>query len=171
VLAYDHLHLLQRQRGLVAPTLDGPATDAQTALESTLNKTSQSADERLKSFAKVFIEFCLMNRNMYNIFFMARGSRVDEEQPALEIQSIRNQMFGLLRQAIQACLDAKYSDELVLAYARIFFYTLHGILATYKGSEEELTALMERLAPTFELAVDVMIAGFNTNAKRGSDIA
>ena len=42
-----------------------------------------------------YIHFCLKNRNMYDIFFNAKSSRVDEEEPELEINKLRLEIFEL----------------------------------------------------------------------------
>ncbi len=134
-------------------------------LESILGDREQSPQVRLKLFCRAFLEFCLLNRTMYNIFFMVRATRVDEEAPTLEINQIRNQLFAMLRRAIGACLPAGSTDEQVLAFARIYFFTVHGMIATYTGSEEGYEALIGRLGATFDLASDVMLAGFLQNLK------
>lgn len=137
----------------------GPLEELQQQMESAWHDDTLPADERLKSLTRRFIRFCLLHRNMYNILFMTKASRVDEAEPHLAVQQMRNQLFGLLRQAIQECLhDA--DGEQALAYARIYFYALHGIVGTYMSSAESFEQLTERLSPTFDLAVDVMLAGF-----------
>jgi AcrR family transcriptional regulator len=147
-----------------------PLQSLQQQMEAALQKKEASPDDRLKSVTRTFIEFCLANRNMYTIFFMTKASRVDEQQPELEVQQLRNRLFGLLRQAVQHCLPAGCSDDLLLAYTRIYFFTLHGIIGTYTSSEEPLDQLLERLAPTFDLAVDVLLAGCKQTVKTGDDL-
>ncbi len=137
-----------------------PLHSLREQMETVLQNKELTAEDRLKTITRVFTHFCLQNRNMYTIFFMARASRVDEEQPELEIQKLRNQLFGLLRQAVQGCLHPTLADDLLLAHTRIYFFTLHGIVGTYTNSDEPLDELMERLGPTFDLAVDVLLAGF-----------
>lgn len=146
-----------------------PLTDLRRQMEAVLEETTRSPEERLRSITRHFLQFCFLHRNMYTIFFMVQSTRVDEEEPALEVNKTRNQLFGLLRQAVQATLPAGQSDELVLAYARIYFYTLHGIVGTYTDSEEPCDTLMERLAPTFDLAVDVLLSGFKQTSNMGVD--
>jgi AcrR family transcriptional regulator len=143
----------------------GPLQSLQQQLEAVLQDQALSPDDRLKRFCKTFIQFCLLNRTIYTILFTAKGSRVDVEDPALEVQKARNRLFGLLRQAVKGCLPPGQTDDQVLAYARILFFTLHGILGLYTGSEEPLHVLMDRLGPTFELAVDVMLAGIKQTAQ------
>lgn len=147
----------------------GPLQSLREQMESILHNQDASPDNRLRSLSRLFIHFCLSHRNMYSIFFMAKATRVDLEEPTLEVQKLRNQMFGLLRQAVRECLPPGQTDDQVLAYARIHFFTLHGIIGTYTASDEPLDALMERLAPTFERAVEVLLAGFKHAAEKETD--
>ncbi len=128
-------------------------------MESILLHHDLSPEERLKGISREFIRFCLQNRTMYTIFFGAKSVRVDEERPALEINQLRNGLFRLLQQALQDCLDG-HRDDLLLTSARIFFFTIHGIVGTYTYSDETPEALMARLSPTFDEAVDVLLLGF-----------
>jgi AcrR family transcriptional regulator len=138
----------------------GPLKWLHRQMEAVLKDDKVQPKDRLKSVTREFIQFCLGNRNMFTIFFMVKASRVDEEEPQIEIQRLRNQLFGLLRQAVQNCLDEDASEDYVLACARIYFFTLHGILGTYFPSEEPVQALLSRLEPTFELTTDVLVEGF-----------
>lgn len=137
-----------------------PLRHLYSQLSEVVLNTKMSPYERVREMTRRFIDFCFLNRNMYAIFFMTRASRVDEEKPVLEIQKLRNELFGLLHTAIMDCLPVGTGDELVLAYARIHFYALHGMIATYLNSEEPLDAIQNRLMPTFDLAVDVLLEGF-----------
>lgn len=146
----------------------GPLQELHQEMAAVLGDNALTAEERLKKASRSFIRFCLLNRTMYTLFFMIKASRVDEE-PAEELQKIRISLFGLLQQALLVCLGPQINEEEALAYSRIYFYTLHGIVGTYTHSEEQLEALMERLTPTFELAVEVMLAGCLQTIKRGDE--
>lgn len=134
-------------------------------METLLSDASATADDKLKCISREFIQFCLLNRNMYSVFFLMRATRVDDEEAALEVNKQRNRLFGLLKNAIHKCLDGE-TEEKVLAYSRIYFFTLQGIVGTYTNSAEQVDNLMERLTPTFDLAVDVMIAGFKQTSSK-----
>ncbi|XEC96556.1 TetR/AcrR family transcriptional regulator [Paenibacillus tarimensis] len=118
--------------------------------------------QKLSKVSQEIIRFCLTHRSMYSIFFAAKAARVDEEDPELEINQLRNSLFRLLGESLQHCLKITGNDERMLAYSRIYFYTLQGIIGTYAISEEPLKELFERVGPTFELAVQVLVAGFET---------
>jgi len=119
-----------------------------------------SPEEKLQGISLTFIEFCLTNRSMYNLFFNVKSARVDEEAPELEINKIRNALFGKLTSMIQASLQIDSKDERLLMYTRIYFFTLHGIVASYSHSEEPVEQLMLRLTFTFQQAIAVLLSGF-----------
>lgn len=145
-----------------------PLKALQQEMEAILSDPARGPEERLRRISRTFIHFCLANRSMYSVFFMAKAERVDEPEPVLEINHLRNHLFGLLRQAVQDVLPPRrQTEEQVLAYARTHFFMLHGIITTYRGNEEPFDALIERLAPTFELAISVMLAGFKQITRPG----
>lgn len=145
----------------------GPLQSLQGEMETILQDPTPSPDDRLIQICRSFIRFCLTNRTMYRIFFMVRSDRVDAATTTLDLNKTRNYLFSLLRRAVQACLPPHVTDEQSLAYARITFFTIHGILATYTDSPEPLEELTLRLAPTFDLAVTVLLAGFKQTAQNG----
>jgi len=124
---------------------------------------------RLKTICREKIEFCLVNRTMFTIFFGANSSRVDEESPELEINQLRISLFNLLKQAIQNYLLIEQQDERLLAFSRICYYTLHGIVGTYTYSSESAEQLMERLTPTFDLTFESLLIGFRYQLDQGGN--
>ncbi|MGZ0050259.1 TetR/AcrR family transcriptional regulator [Brevibacillus gelatini] len=137
----------------------GPLQSLAEQMERTLADEALPPREKLREISRQFIRFCLGNRNMYTLFFMVKATRIDVEEPEKELQALRTHLFGLLRRAVLHALPKEAAEEEALAFARIYFYTLHGIVGTYTHSEEPLDSLLERLSPTFELAVDVILAG------------
>jgi len=128
-----------------------------------------SPEERLSDICLTWIRFCLANRNMYEVFFSANAGRVDEEEPPQELNRVRNEMFGMLKQALQGCLPPGTSDERLLAYARIMFYMAHGIVGSYRYSRESADELMARLTPTFRDAFRALLIGFGAMIEKGDD--
>ncbi|EJL41946.1 TetR/AcrR family transcriptional regulator [Brevibacillus agri] len=137
----------------------GPLQSLAEQMERTLADEAVPPEAKLREISRQFIRFCLGNRNMYTLFFMVKASRIDVEQPEKELQALRSHLFALLRRAMQLSLPEEVGEAEALAFSRIYFYTLHGIVGTYTHSEETLDGLLERLAPTFDLAVDVILAG------------
>ncbi len=145
----------------------GPLDSLQGEMEAILQDQTVAPEERLAQISRTFLHFCLSNRTMYRIFFMVKAERVDITGPSFDLNRTRNHLFSLLRQAIGECLPPDVTEERVLAYARILFFTLHGILATYTESTEPLEQLIERLSPTFDLAISVVVTGAKQTAQTG----
>lgn len=132
-------------------------------------RQQQPPQDQLSDLCLTWIRFCLTHRNMYEVFFSANAIRVDEADPRPELNRVRNEMFGMLKQALQSCLPAGTDEERLLAYARITFYMAHGIVGTYRYSRESLDELMERLMPTFRDAFRALLIGFGTMIEKGED--
>ncbi|MED4755615.1 TetR/AcrR family transcriptional regulator [Brevibacillus choshinensis] len=145
-----------------------PLQALQQQMENVLSQHTLSPEDQLKKVSTQFIEFCLLHRTMYTLFFIVKASRIDvEAEPSTELQKLRTKLFGTLRQALLQCLPSGGKEEQVLAFARIYFYTLHGIIGTYTQSEETMEQLKERLASTFEMSVEVVLAGSKQMMDRG----
>lgn len=146
----------------------GPLRSLRDQLEAVLKDGALPPDQRLAQVSQTFIHFSLANRSMYGLFFMAEAERVDLPDSKREITALRNHLFGLLKRAVADCLTPGLSDEQILAYGRIYFFALHGIISTYNASVEPLEVLLERLGPTFDLTFTVLLAGFRETAQKGA---
>lgn len=124
--------------------------------------------DKLKGISREYIYFCIKNRNMYAVFINTKSSRMDVAEPELEINKLRAEIFGVLMQVIQQCLSIPKNAQL-LAFTRVFYYNLNGILTTYSDMHEPIEVLMERLTPTFELAVETLVLGFKEKLKQGEE--
>lgn len=102
---------------------------------------------------------------MYDIFLNAKSSRVDEK-PELEVNQLRLEIFELLKSIIRENLSIS-NDEQLLAFSRIFYYQLNGVLSTYSYQYEPLDILMERLKPTFNLAIEILLLGSQEKLSKG----
>lgn len=138
--------------------------DLHNQLHQITRKNTLTAEEKLKRISREYIHFCLKNKNMYDIFFNAKSSRVDVEEPELEINKLRIEIFELMKFVIQECLIISNNDQL-LAFSRIYYFHLNGILSTYSYQHEPLDVLMDRLAPTFDLAIEILLLGFKEKLK------
>ncbi|KIL39851.1 hypothetical protein SD70_17465 [Gordoniibacillus kamchatkensis] len=137
-----------------------PLEELRGRMETAASEPGASAVERMQKLSRVFIEFCLGNRGLYGIFFGVNSERVDTASPSSEINRLRLGLFNLLRRTLGEALGLPDGERL-LACSRIYFYQIHGIAATYSHSKESADALMERLTPTFDEAVAVLMLGFN----------
>lgn len=135
----------------------------QKELHAISKEDSLSADSKLTKISIEYISFCLKNRSMYDIFFNAKSSRVDVE-PELEINKLRIEIFELLKSVIGENICTS-DDEQLLAFSRIFYYHLNGVLSTYSYQHESSEVLMKRLQPTFNLAIEILLLGFQEKLK------
>lgn len=137
----------------------GPLLDLRQRMEAEVQHPARSAEDRVRRTSRTYVEFCLAHRAMYPVLLIARATRVDVEAHDLEIQRERNRLFASYRRALAEFLGLRPDEERSLASARVAFFTLHGIVMTYQASPESYDQLMQRLGPTFELAIAVMLAG------------
>lgn len=148
-----------------------PLQQLREQMESTLQAEGLSPDERMHGLCHGFIRFCMMHRHIYSLIFMTRASRVDAEAPELEVNRVRIHLFGLIREGLRGALPAGMAEERLMAYARVVFFSLHGVVSTYLEGEESFDQLMERLGPTFDLAVAVLLSGIRETARGEGDRA
>lgn len=146
-----------------------PLLRLQEEFRGILQSKDNPPEHNLQEVCLAFIRFCLANRNMHDVFFNANAARVDEAHPELELNKARNELFGMLTEALQACLRIGRSDERLLAYSRISYYTLYGIVGTYTQSSESADELLARLTPTFRGAFEALLIGFTHMLNEGVD--
>jgi AcrR family transcriptional regulator len=134
-----------------------------------IKKTDQNPELKIKEESKAFIQFCFENQSMFPIFLGAESQRVDEKDPKSELNKTRIELFHIFMTTLQECFINIENEATLLAFSRIFFYTLHGIAATYSTSSETAEELMERLHTTFDSAVDILISGFRQKMIQGEE--
>jgi AcrR family transcriptional regulator len=142
-----------------------PLETLKIQIESISLQMDLTPEEKLKTISLKFIHFCLLHRNIYTTFIGVKASRVDLEESMSEINKMRISLFKLLEKALRYCFVIERNDELLLMYSRIYFFTLHGIVSTYTHSEEPLESMMERLLPTFEESLEVLLIGIKEKLK------
>ncbi|WP_067727439.1 TetR/AcrR family transcriptional regulator [Oceanobacillus damuensis] len=130
---------------------------------------SDSPEDRLKKISNEFIQFCLRNKNVFSIFINAKSTRLDELNPDMEINKVRLEIFALMKQMLGESLSIPDNTEQLMAFSRIYFYNLYGILNTYSYQHEPTEVLIERITPTFTLAFDILIMGFKEKLKEGEE--
>lgn len=131
-----------------------------------ISAKDSSPSERLNRLSQSYILFGLTYKNMYRVFINTEASRVDEEEPELEINKLRQSIFAELEKVIAQCLSISKGEESLL-FTRVFFYTLHGIVTTYLDSNESVDELYNRLKLTFEAAVESLLLGFQAKLDLG----
>jgi hypothetical protein len=138
-----------------------PLQQLKAKLDALANDGFLTSDTKLQRLSEQFISFCLENRSMYAIFFEVKSVRVDEAEPELEINRMRNQMFNIIVQLLKTNLNLSEGEQL-LSFSRIYFYMLRGIVGTYTLSDESVDSIMTRLSSTFHDAFESLLLGFHT---------
>ncbi|MGO4548160.1 TetR/AcrR family transcriptional regulator [Paenibacillus sp. 2TAB23] len=131
-----------------------------TSLDMLSDDAFLSSDEKLRRLNEQLIRFCLDNRSMYSIFFEANSARVDESEPELAINRMRQHVFHIISRLLGTYLNLPDGDGL-LSCSRIYFYMLRGIVGSYTQLEESADSIMARLSPTFHAAFDALLLGFD----------
>ncbi|MCM3627680.1 TetR/AcrR family transcriptional regulator [Paenibacillus glycanilyticus] len=137
-----------------------PLLEAQRNIDVIANRTSLSPEAKLKAISMEFLRFCLQHKSIYQVVFMVKGVRVDEEEPVLEINRLRINLFKAIGQALQDVFPIQPSSDRLLRFNRIYFFMLNGIINTYLLTDESLSDLMNRLSPAFDEAFDTLLTGF-----------
>jgi len=144
-----------------------PLQNLKQQMEEIIEQTNIQPKNKLKAVSQQFIHFCLSNRTMFHIFFYTKPTRVDQDKPEIEVNKMRIELFNLIKQSLQTCLQIDRNDPRMLSFGRIYFYTLHGIVGTYENSEESAEELVERLEETFDDTIDVLLYGFHQKIRIG----
>ncbi|MCQ6558783.1 TetR/AcrR family transcriptional regulator [Paenibacillus mendelii] len=122
----------------------------------------QKADplEILIEVCEEYVVFCLTNSSFYTVLF-AGSVRVDEKEPELEANRIRNRLFGHLDRALRLALTGNHGDEPEAAInrTRALFFMVQGYVSTYSDHVEPLDEVMERTLPYLEQGIRTLVAG------------
>lgn len=132
-----------------------------------ISECEADPEKRVRGICMSWIRFCLSHRNLYEVIFNVAADRVDEAEPKLELNRMRNELFGMLKEALRGCLPADAGEDRLLACARITFYMAHGIVSTYRHSPETTDELTARLGPTFRDAFRALLVGFGAMIREG----
>lgn len=142
----------------------GPMQELKEKLTALSQASAHDPDGALRAIGLEFIRFSLDHHAKYSLFLQAKATRVDDDSAASEIQRLRSDWFSILKGAVAASIPAAQPGEQLLAYARSYFFMLHGVVATYVRGPEPTAQVMERLETTFVLAMDALLAGLRTHA-------
>lgn len=134
-----------------------------------LERNGAAPRERLAAVCREYAVFCLTHGSFSNVLIISGAGRVDETDPELELNRIRNRLFSHLARAANEAANAGGGSapaEEALARARVLFYYLQGYVQTYLGSEEPIKELLERTLPTFRRGIDLLVAGIHAEETR-----
>jgi AcrR family transcriptional regulator len=144
-----------------------PLIELKQRLEHLASRSEVPPESNLKEISMEFIRFCLLNKSLYSMFLITKGTRVDDAEPELPINKLRIELFQQIGKGLQTCLQLKSDDDRLLTFNRIYFFMLHGIVSTYSHSEESLPDMMNRLSSTFEEAFEALLIGFTSKTANG----
>ncbi|UVI31688.1 TetR/AcrR family transcriptional regulator [Paenibacillus spongiae] len=115
----------------------------------------------LTGICKEYVTFCLTNGSFYTVLF-AGSVRVDEEDPELAVNRIRNQLFGHLDRALHLALADRTQDngpEAMINRTRALFFMVQGYVSTYTDHVEPIEAIMERTLPYLDQGIRTLVEG------------
>jgi AcrR family transcriptional regulator len=141
--------------------------DLKARFEKIAKQSGLSPKAKLKEISMAFIRFGLLHKSIYQVILMVKGVSIDEEEPELEINKIRIDIFKMIGQVLQENVPVPPSQDCLLTFNRIYFFMLHGIVCTYLQASEPLTDIMNRLRSTFEEAFDALLNGFTLKLTSG----
>ena len=121
--------------------------------------------ERLSQIGLQFVSFGLDHRRLMRVLVQVEASRVDEASPVSRINEFRLSIFAIIMSVLSDALTLAPDDEQLLAFSRIFFYLLEGIVMTYELSLESSKELLKRLRPTLVSGFAACLAGFRAELR------
>ncbi|MED4162586.1 TetR/AcrR family transcriptional regulator [Halalkalibacterium halodurans] len=135
-----------------------PLNELREDVRQILAKSSVTPSDRLVALAKRFVHFGLVHRNLYEAFLHAEATRVDIPTTLWELNDIRMQLFDMLKKAV-ALNHQPWNEERVVSLSRMLYYALHGMIMTYKDSDESIRSIERRVLPIVEQTVHVFLKG------------
>lgn len=103
------------------------------------------AIEKIKRMSKVYVEFGLKNSDFYELFMTYEDIREDSEQIDWQLNDLRFRMLDLFNQVIREMFAEEDEEYNALNISQCIFYTLHGIVMTYRKSPNSFDKIEERL--------------------------
>lgn len=129
----------------------------QRLLEKIANNQLDSM-EKIMAACSEYVGFCLSNGSLHTVLFTSGSVRVDDPDPELEVNRIRNRLFAHIMHLLQEAAQASDPDK-VLNNGRILVYYLQGFINTYTDHSEPASALLERTLPIFNEGIKILVTG------------
>jgi AcrR family transcriptional regulator len=96
------------------------------------------------------------NRRLARLWLLAAAHRVDLPTPANDLAAARQRIFDKLGDGLASAAGQTDPDHR-LELARIYVYLIAGLTATYESNQESAESLEQRLGPTTDRAVQMLI--------------
>ncbi len=135
---------------LAMPVLDELERDLQALLPS-----QASAEDFLAAHRRV-IRVVFRNRRLARLWLLASAHRVDLPIPANALAEARQRIFNRLGDGLASAAGQTNPDRR-LELARIYVYLIAGLAVTYESNQESAESLEQRLGPTTDKAVQMLI--------------
>ncbi|QYR20551.1 TetR/AcrR family transcriptional regulator [Paenibacillus sp. sptzw28] len=145
-----------------------PLKEMEAAMLGRMADPSASQIDRLLAVCREFAVFCLTKGSFYHVLITPGAVRIDEKEPVLEVNQIRNRLFGHLNDALSDAVGdgaARVDPAKALNHGRMLFYYMQGYVNTYIGSEEPTAALLERTLPIYYDGIRIFVAGIQQSIR------
>lgn len=140
-----------------------PLEELEQNMLAQMNQANIEPQQALLNVCGEYAVFSLTHASMQSVLFTSGSVRVDELEPELEVNVIRNRLFGHMMKALGHALSEGGSEagssEILLNQARILFYYVHGFVSTYANHAEPTEQLLERTLPIFRQGIETIVAG------------
>lgn len=135
-----------------------PLTELEQSMKTAMVKAQSSPEHALYDISGQFIRFCLSYKSMVPVLLGTKAVRVDEKSPTNELNSVRLRLFGCITETLDRMIQSPTEEERIQS-ARIYFFMLQGLVATYMENEEPLEELLQRILPMMEEAANIVLLG------------
>jgi AcrR family transcriptional regulator len=139
-----------------------PLEELEKRILSHRGKTDAPID-KLIAICREYAIFSLTHANIHKVLITSGSVRVDEQEPELEINRIRNRLFAHFMRALQEVVDerlgGKVSENALLDPTRVLFYYVQGYVGTYTDHIEPADSLLERTLPVLDEGVRIIVSG------------
>ncbi|MBW7474373.1 TetR/AcrR family transcriptional regulator [Paenibacillus oenotherae] len=146
-----------------------PLEELERRMLAQLDNPAAEPMRALAAVCREYAVFCLTKASLQTVLIASGSVRVDEEHPELEVNRIRNRLFGHMLNALGRVLDERkeggaqavgpVGSEEALNQARILFYYVQGFVSTYTYHTEPIEDLLERTLPIFEGGIKTIVTG------------
>jgi AcrR family transcriptional regulator len=119
--------------------------------------------DKLIATCREYAVFSLTHASIHKVLITSGSVRVDEQDPELELNRIRNRLFAHFMQALREVIEAGRGDtaggDTMLNSTRVLFYYVQGFVSTYLEHVEPIEGLLERTLPVLDEGVRIIVAG------------
>lgn len=146
-----------------------PLEELEQNMLAQMNKLQAEPLQALLAVCVEYARFSLTNASIQSMLVTSASVRVDEQEPELEVNVIRNRLFGHMMNALGHALGRESSTassaEAALNQTRVLFYYVQGFVSTYTNHTEPAEELLERILPIYKQGILTIIAGLQQTSR------